>query len=92
MFDRSLKHRFLDFAQVAFWSDQKVENAFAIAVKSLKNPFLDRIQVIFSAGWKAENVLLVPAITFKHHFLDLKLVTFWAVQNKKIITLGLAIP
>jgi len=56
----SLKHRFLDLAQVAFWAGQEAENETAVPREQLKHCFLNLTRVAFWAGQGAKNVFKVP--------------------------------
>ena len=42
-----LKHRFLDFMQVAFWAVQEEENEFQVPGDHLKHRFLNLTKVEF---------------------------------------------
>jgi len=52
-----LKHRFLDFNQVAFWDGQEEENEFPLPGDHLKYRFLDLTKPQFWACQEAENDL-----------------------------------
>jgi len=51
----SLKHRFLDFTQVAYWAGQEEENLFPVPGEPLKYRFLDLTKVEFWACQDEEN-------------------------------------
>jgi hypothetical protein len=50
-----LKHRFVEFAQVAFWARQKSENYCAGPGEPWKHHFLDLEKVAFWFGQKSAN-------------------------------------
>jgi len=46
----TLKHRFFELTQVAFWDGQEAEYEFKVTCDPLKHPFFDFTQVAFGAG------------------------------------------
>jgi len=58
-----LKHRFLDFTQVAFWAGQEEENEFPETGVHLKNRFLDLNKVDVWACQEAENTFKCNSTT-----------------------------
>jgi len=58
-----LKHRFHDFAQVAFWAGQEEENEFPCPGDHLKNRLLDLTQDAFVASEEAQNEFKVSWIS-----------------------------
>ena len=50
---KTLKHRFFDLNQVAFWADQEAKNEFKVTCEPLKHRFLDLNQVAFCDGQEA---------------------------------------
>ena len=51
----SLKHRFLDYTQVAFWAGQEEGKEFPVPGVHLNHRFLDLNKVAFWACQEAEN-------------------------------------
>ena len=52
---QTLKHRFLDFIQFAFWAGQEEENVFPVPGDHLKHRFLDVTKVECWACQDADN-------------------------------------
>jgi len=52
-----MKHRFLDYTQVALWSGQEEENEFPVPGDQLKHRFLDLTKVEFWGCQEAKNDL-----------------------------------
>jgi len=51
----TLKHRFFELRQVAFWDGQKAEYEVKMTCDALKHRFFDFTQVVFWAGQGDEN-------------------------------------
>jgi len=75
-----LKHRFLDFTQVAFWAEQEAENEFALPVEQLELRLLDLTQVTRSMGRKCVQS---GWERLKHCFIKFIKVLFWDVQDSE---------
>jgi len=51
----SLKHRFIDLSQVAFWEVEEAENELKLTWEPLKHRFFNFTQVAFLAIQEEEN-------------------------------------
>ena len=62
----TLKHRFIELTQVAFWDGQEAENEFKVTCEPLKHRFLDLKQVAFWDGQEAEIEFKLACEPLKH--------------------------
>jgi len=80
----TMKHRFFEITQAAFWDGQEAVNEFKVTCDPLKHRFFDFTQGTLWAGKEEENEFPVIGYQLKHRFFDLIKLHLQLVQRPEI--------
>jgi hypothetical protein len=78
---RTIDHRFLDSAKVAFWVRQRANNPVSRCFETMKLRFIDFNQVVYCGGQKAGFEFSGHFDKLNHRFIDFNKVAFCVIQK-----------